>query len=386
MLNKNKKILLIFSFLIISLVLIGFVSANNLTINFTSPTPIDNATLFAPITINITANETLNTCILVFDPLVWCYQETANISTVCGGLDTGGYKCVGTWYKPYTNIYDGSWSEGARSTIGNTTIFYVNYTIPSFTYDSSLWKIKYSNIQNNYSLSNGCFNRNILQFRAFSSTRTGDNWSRSTWYCWDYDFGFWSAIIGWTGWSNSNGVLVEEAMWWHIGTSATQNYTMNIINNTASYTFTPLVGNHTYYVWCNDTAGNENSTNIRHVEIMDWLEYKYGGDVSMTPIMLYMFLGCAFGFLIVAIWRKTPVIFWVVSGILILVSTVLLGQGISIESGTEINSTTIGSVTRTVETTQFAQIKNTYTNGLAIILLLVAIFLAIASFWQKEYM
>ena len=115
-------------------------------------------------------------------------------------------------------------------------------------------------------------------------------------------------------------------------------------------------------------------------------DYKYGGLIKMVPVVLYIFLGLVCIFLFIAIYTKTPVFFWITAGILILVSTILFAQGISVEVGQEINTADIGSVSKETVENQYTTIKNTYTNGLAIILLLVAIFLAIASFWQKEYM
>ena len=143
--------------------------------------------------------------------------------------------------------------------------------------------------------------------------------------------------------------------------------------------------NYTFYSVLKNSDGTFYSSN-NTVYIVAWLEYNYGGEVSMTPIMLWIFLGSAFLFLVIAVWKKTPVMFWVAAGIFIVIAIVLLGQGVSVEAGKAINSTTIGSVTRTIETTQYAQIKNVYTNGLAIILSLLAIYLAIASFWTKEYL
>ena len=58
-----------------------------------------------------------------------CYQETANVSTACGGLSTGSYSD------------------------NTTSIFYINYTKPSQTTNSSLWQVKHGTINQNVSLS-----------------------------------------------------------------------------------------------------------------------------------------------------------------------------------------------------------------------------------------
>ena len=33
----------------------------------------------------------------------WCYQETATVSTPCGGLSTGSYRCTGNWNVVFTD-------------------------------------------------------------------------------------------------------------------------------------------------------------------------------------------------------------------------------------------------------------------------------------------
>lgn len=65
-------------------------------------------------------------------PVSYCYQETANISTECGGLDTGSYyfEDEGSWQNT-EYFYDGDWVTSARSPL--TGDVYINYTIPAET-------------------------------------------------------------------------------------------------------------------------------------------------------------------------------------------------------------------------------------------------------------
>jgi len=142
--------------------------------------------------------------------------------------------------------------------------------------------------------------------------------------------------------------------------------------------------NYTMYALLNNTFGNFTTQNIT-VFTVHWLNYQYGGDVTMTPIMLWIFLGCMIIFLAIAIWTRNPVFFWITAVILIVIAVVLLSQGITVETGLSINSTTAGLVTRTIQATEYEDIKNIYTNGLAIALIMLALFLAIAAFRQKEY-
>lgn len=115
-------------------------------------------------------------------------------------------------------------------------------------------------------------------------------------------------------------------------------------------------------------------------------DYEYGGWIKMTPIMLGIFLSIAFVFIATALLTKTPVFFWVTSAILLLIAGVLLGQGISVEAGVETDSADVGIETKVVTETHYDYIKNSYTNGLAVILGIVALFLAIISFAQRDYM
>ena len=255
----KRLVVLLSSFLF----LCTFASASPL-LNFTSPTPADNATVNTSITINVSSDETLDSCILVWDFPQWCYQETANESTACGGLASGLYKCEGIWdpVKGCSETYDGVWGDGGSANKSCTATLYVNYTIPNYNYNS-IWKLKYSNLTSNNTLPSGCLNDNVLQFKVHSSVQDTYSNSRSTWLCWNYDLRAWWPIIGWTGWEDGKGIIFEEAVWWYIGTSATQNYTMNVSGNTSDYTFIPTAGDHHYYVWCNNSGGDSNTTETR---------------------------------------------------------------------------------------------------------------------------
>ena len=48
-----------------------------------------------------------------------CYQETANVSTACGGLDTGVYFTTGDWSANVGNLYDGDF--GTSDAVGDIT-------------------------------------------------------------------------------------------------------------------------------------------------------------------------------------------------------------------------------------------------------------------------
>ncbi len=75
----------------------------------------------------------------------WCYQETANVSTVCGGLDTGSYGLEGYY-------------------------FYINYTKPAGATNNSNWQVKHADygIYNVTGIPADCWAQDPLQFRANS--------------------------------------------------------------------------------------------------------------------------------------------------------------------------------------------------------------------------
>jgi hypothetical protein len=159
----------------------------------------------------------------------WCYQETANINTSCGGLSTGAYS-----YK--------------------TELLYINYTKPTSAQTTSLWQIKNGNLSPyNITIPAGCWNNNPLQFRINSSARYTYTSSTQP-YCWNatgwqtignntnYTLSGYHPAAGtnraidgdWTTaelynldtgvWAGQNcggytcemAVIYEEAMWWEI--------------------------------------------------------------------------------------------------------------------------------------------------------------------------
>jgi len=88
-------------------------------------------------------------------PTEYCYQETANISTACGGLDTGKY-----WYTTDTT----------------TNYNYINYSKPSFASNNSLWHVKYSrtaNVTVNYTIPSSCWEQSTLTMYFYLSGTSG---------------------------------------------------------------------------------------------------------------------------------------------------------------------------------------------------------------------
>jgi len=143
----------------------------------------------------------------------YCYQETANISTSCGGLNTGIYNASdwSEWINS-ENLYDGNWSTFSSPAHDNTPVtFYINYTKPNGATDLSLWQIKGGTIAtNNQSIPSDCWAQSPLQFKANSSMVTTIS-SFHGFYC--YNGTNWIELQ-----MNNTGLneypIYEEAMWW----------------------------------------------------------------------------------------------------------------------------------------------------------------------------
>lgn len=161
----------------------------------------------------------------------FCYQETANQSTVCGGLGTGSY----------------SVQQG---------YLYIDYTKPTNAQSPSIWQIKHGGRSTyNITIPSNCWSQSPLEFRVRADAAasvpqcyTGSSWTSignpdSVTSCdgWPpvspsrmYD-GDWDTGAGWDTnqgrWSNfyrspCPGNLYEEAMWWNLS-SGIPSYVLN---------------------------------------------------------------------------------------------------------------------------------------------------------------
>lgn len=204
-------------------------------------------------------NGNLQNCSLYTNETTWsikntssnsssfCYQETANASTACGGLATGKYSFqYGPWDNQ-NNLHDGDWNTGAVGT--NTTVysyFYINYTKPTGALPSSKWQVKTSGTFENVSVGSDCWNFGgpLLHLMIYS---TFDNYYHIT--CENFYRGHWQELL-----SNPGPTIYEEAMWWNITT-----YTNNSLH-TFNRNFSK-VGNYTWGIACWNETNQVFSTN-----------------------------------------------------------------------------------------------------------------------------
>jgi len=146
-----------------------------------------------------------------------CYQETANVSTVCGGLDTGVYSWVGTGWKSESNMTDGDFNSGT-GTIPESgqSYLYINYTIPNNALNSSLWKLKNLGIEGNYSIPSTCWDYGDSKLVYRINAGHGDS-PASTIAMDCFNTTDWIEIDSHTEDVNT---FYEEAMWWNITDSS----------------------------------------------------------------------------------------------------------------------------------------------------------------------
>lgn len=150
---------------------------------------------------------------------VWCYQETPNVATSCGGLNTGSYIWDGAWSTiiGYTadKMFDGNWGSFSEimslQSISRAEI-YVNYTKPVSALNLSLWKVKDYSGTYNLSILSGCLSQEPLQLAGFGWSPAGSAHRYINWTCWDGTE--WKLLDG--HYLSVHGQIYEEAMWWDL--------------------------------------------------------------------------------------------------------------------------------------------------------------------------
>ncbi len=216
---------------------------------------------YNPIIFNTTVNSTFDfNCSLWINGTIneteaMCYQETANISTTCGGLSSGSYDdCSGQWHSSScVNTSDGDWDTRGYAQVGFSVNRYINYSKPLNITNSSFWRVKLGGGEENFSLPSGCWSQSELELRVL--LRTGICapdcsdlycYNGTSWYELDD-----SSIDG--------GSLYEEAVDWNIS---------DTVHGYSSGTDVPVVfsldmpdGDWTFNITCWNTNGSiENTT------------------------------------------------------------------------------------------------------------------------------
>lgn len=146
----------------------------------------------------------------------YCYQESANVSTSCGGLSTGIYSIGASWNQ-LNNLIDGDWSTYTYLSCTDCThSWYVNYTIPSSSSSSPIWKMKHGACfpdpthEDNITFPDNCLSTDTLQLKI-KDYRPYFGCGNIKRYC--YNTTDWYLLI------TSIGSTYEEGIYWNISDS-----------------------------------------------------------------------------------------------------------------------------------------------------------------------
>lgn len=181
-----------------------------------------------------------------------CYQDNANVSTACGGLDTGTYQNytnnVG-WYSTndWPLMLDQNWSTIAvpepEGGSGHGGLF-INYSKPSNS-SAATWQIKYANVSVNHTIPTLCFEQTPLQLKLDHSITGGPSGTLDS-YC--YNGTGWHIINTTPG----DGVLFtyfyEEGLYWTLPIATDELPSVEI--NVENISNTSLVADDTWILSC----------------------------------------------------------------------------------------------------------------------------------------
>lgn len=189
----------------------------------------------------------------------YCYQEQANISSSCGGLNTGTYDAYPdsntASFGVFSNVYDGNYSTGYRIFLSFSFHYhselYINYSKPVNSLTKPLWQFKIETNFSNVTIPDVCYNtfndkisllvsQNNFEQSNPSITRTAFSCFNGTNYITIYE------VVRDT--ISYPPVIYEEAIFWNINKSNSSNlflkdglyyYNVSVLqNNSNTYNFT----------------------------------------------------------------------------------------------------------------------------------------------------
>ncbi len=179
----------------------------------------------------------------------FCYQEFANVSNSCGGLNTGAYKDNELWSSEY-KLSDGDYTTLTDNSNPITPgYFYINYTRPNNTnLYYSIWGIKgvHNNVATykNITLPYQCHNETLKFF-----VESNINSNTAKYYCLNKSSEW---LMLWNT-SGTNGQYVyEEAIYW---ANTYKNGTMYLVDTMTA----TAPGNYTFDCKANDGVLNATS-------------------------------------------------------------------------------------------------------------------------------
>lgn len=139
----------------------------------------------------------------------WCYQESANETSPCGGVAGAHWTQSGNWVFGAVRLFDGNWFNEDGRTSG-AAYAWVNYTKPDGATNNSLWETKPitgGSTRVNNTIPSACWDAlpNQLNLRITSVDGGGE------WHCWNG-----ASFIQIYKQSAAQRNMNEEAMWWEI--------------------------------------------------------------------------------------------------------------------------------------------------------------------------
>jgi len=165
------------------------------------------------------------------ESFIYCYQETANVSNDCGGLNTGVYGNDTNWRNNeynITNAWDGDHTTRALISCAGTGYFYVNYTIPAGV-ENATWlynaSIGLSGDLHEYDIPSSCLEGDtlILRSKTFCDLPSG---GYTNYTCSDTS-GNWLLLD--TDYDDRQGIYEEGVLW-------ENNLNILAISNSSNYT------------------------------------------------------------------------------------------------------------------------------------------------------
>lgn len=150
-----------------------------------------------------------------------CFQQTANVSNSCGGLNTGVYAFNGSWTND-ASCYDGDYGTQGHPNlaINNEGDFFVNYSKPSLA-NSAKWEINDWGGLLNITLPEECFNDTVELKAITLYLGVGDYYVN--WSCMNKTSRLWTVV---RNISSGTGDIWEEAIIWSMDINL-NNFTHN---------------------------------------------------------------------------------------------------------------------------------------------------------------
>lgn len=168
-----------------------------------------------------------------------CYQETANVSTTCGGLDTGGYLAnAPTLAFNINNSYDGDWNSFGYFTGLAVGQINISYSVPNYAKNVSgnIWQVRrlLNGTFMNLTIPQDCLKSDRLNFSLTGTSVYLGTFNRNNYTCYNYTSNQYVQIFEYTG-VDSNGIiayLYEEGMFWSRSYFKLYEYNQSYNNNT----------------------------------------------------------------------------------------------------------------------------------------------------------